>query len=181
MDNKNLESLADRISPTELKNKEFKKVMRGYCPEEVVAFLDQTAKAWVQVQKREKDLLQKIESLSAEISHWRQRESEIAKIKQDALKEAEQIKEVGAKDAQNLLNQVEEKAQEIRVKTEEWLAEVINRVQETERQKNNFMTAFKSALDSHYELIKNDQQLAQPLSHELDSFLKSVMSGTRTH
>jgi len=181
MDNKNLESLAEKISPTELKNKEFKKVMRGYCPEEVVSFLDQTAKAWIQVQKREKDLLQKIESLSAEISHWRQREAEIAKFKQDAIKEAAQIKEDGAKEAEKLLHQVEEKAQEIRGKTEEWLAEVINRVQETERQKTNFMTAFKSALDSHYELIKQDQQIAQPLTHELDAFLKSVMTGARTH
>lgn len=181
MENKNLESLSEKISPTELKNKEFKKVMRGYCPEDVVAFLEQTAKAWTQVQKREKELIQKIESLNAEISHWRQRETEITKIRQEALKEAEQIKEAGAKDAEKLLQQVEEKAQEIRIKTEEWLAEVINKVQETERQKNNFMTAFKSALDSHYELIKNDQELSEPLTHQLNSFLKSVMQSSSTH
>jgi len=181
MDPKLLESLSNRISPDELKTKEFKKVMMGYSPEEVVAFLDQTAKTWIQVQKRERDLIQKIELLNTEISQWKKREEEIVKIKQDAIQEAQQIRELGAKDAEKLLRQVEEKAQDIRVKTEEWLAEVINKVQETERQKNNFMTAFKSALDSHYDLIKNDQELAEPLTHQLDSFLKTVMQSSGTH
>ncbi len=181
MEHKNLESLAEKISPTQIKNQEFKKVMLGYSPDEVIAFLDQTAKTWTQVQKREKELLHKIESLNAEISHLRQREGEINKIRQEAVKEAEVIKESGAKEAEKLLKQVEEKAQEIRIKTEEWLAEVINQVQETERQKTNFMTAFKSALDGHYELIKNDQELSEPLTYQLDSFLKSVMQSSRTH
>jgi cell division initiation protein len=181
MENKHLDSLSEKISPTELKNKEFKKVMLGYSPEDVVSFLDQTAKAWTQVQKREKELIQKIESLNAEISHWRQRETEINKIKQDAIKEAEAIIEAGSEEAQKLFRQVEEKAQDIRQKTEEWLAEVINQVQETERRKSNFMTAFKSALDSHYELIKNDEELTEPLSQRLDSFLKSVMQSSSHH
>jgi cell division initiation protein len=181
MENKHLDSLSEKISPSELKNKEFKKVMLGYSPEDVVSFLDQTAKAWTQVQKREKELIQKIESLNAEISHWRQRESEINKIKQDAIREAEAIIEAGSEEATKLFKQVEDKAQDIRQKTEEWLAEVINQVQETERRKSNFITAFKSALDSHYELIKNDQELTEPLSKRLDTFLKSVMQTSSHH
>jgi cell division initiation protein len=181
MENKQLDSLSEKISPSELKNKEFKKVMLGYSPEDVVSFLDQTAKAWTQVQKREKELIQKIESLNAEISHWRQRESEINKIKQDAIREAEAIIEAGSEEATKLFKQVEDKAQDIRQKTEEWLAEVINQVQETERRKSNFITAFKSALDSHYELIKNDQELTEPLSKRLDTFLKSVMQTSSHH
>jgi cell division initiation protein len=181
MENKQLDSLSEKISPSELKNKEFKKVMLGYSPEDVVSFLDQTAKAWTQVQKREKELIQKIESLNAEISHWRQRESEINKIKQDAIREAEAIIEAGSEEATKLFKQVEDKAQDIRQKTEEWLAEVINQVQETERRKSNFIIAFKSALDSHYELIKNDQELTEPLSKRLDTFLKSVMQTSSHH
>jgi cell division initiation protein len=181
MENKQQESLAEKISPTELKNKEFKKVMLGYSPEEVVAFLDSTAKAWTHVQKREKELLQKIESLNAEISHWRQREGEINRVKQDAIKEAETIVSEASREAEKLFRQVEDKAQEIRVKTEEWLAEVINQVQETERQRSNFMTAFRSALDSHYELIRNEQETGEPLTRRLDIFLKSVMQSSSTH
>jgi cell division initiation protein len=181
MDHKNLESLSEKISPTEIKNKEFKKVMLGYSPEEVVEFLDLTAKAWSQVQKKEKELIQKIDSLNAEISHWRQRESEISKIKEEAIKEAETIIQAASQEAETLFKQVEDKAQDIRQKTEEWLAEVINQVEETERRKNSFISAFKSALDSHYEIIKNDQQASEPLSHRLDIFLKSVMQSSSTH
>ncbi|MBM4303622.1 MAG: DivIVA domain-containing protein [Deltaproteobacteria bacterium] len=181
MEHKNLESLSEKISPTEIKNKEFKKVMLGYSPEEVVEFLDLTAKAWIQVQKKEKELIQKNDSLNAEISHWRQRESEISQIKEDAIKEAETIIQAASQEAETLFKQVEEKAQDIRQKTEEWLAEVINQVEETERRKNSFISAFKSALDSHYEIIKNDQQASEPLSRRLDTFLKSVMQSSSTH
>ncbi len=181
MENKTIDALSEKISPTELKNKEFKKVMLGYSPEEVVSFLDKTAKAWTLVQKREKELLQKIESLNAEISHWRQKETEITRIRQEAIKESEVVKEAGLKDAEKLFRQVEERAQDIRMRTEEWLTEVINQVQETERQKSHFMTAFKSALDSHYDLIKNDQELSEPLSQRLDNFLKTVTQSPSSH
>ena len=131
--------------------------------------------------KREKEILQKIESLNAEISHWRQKETEITRIRQEAIKESELIKEAGLKDAEKLFRQVEERAQDIRMRTEEWLTEVINQVQETERQKSHFMTAFKSALDSHYDLIKNDQELSEPLSQRLDNFLKTVTQSPSSH
>lgn len=181
MENKIREALSEKISPADIKNKEFKKVMLGYSPEDVVAFLDKTAKHWIQVQKKEKEMLQKIDSLNAEISKWKQKESEIEQIKQDAIKEAEAIIEAGSEEASKLFKQVEDKAQEIRQKTEEWLAQVISQVEETERRRNSFVSAFKSALDSHYELIKNDQELTEPLSQRLDTFLKSVMDNSPTH
>lgn len=181
MGSKTSEALSEKLSPTEIKNKEFKKVMLGYSPEDVVAFLDQTAKHWTQVQKKEKELIQKVESLTEELSGWKQRESEINQIKQNAIKEAEEIIEAGSEEAAKLFKQVEEKAQEIKQKTEEWLAQVISQVEETERRKNSFMSAFKSALDSHYELIKNEQESTEPLSRRLDTFLKSVMESSATH
>ena len=181
MENKLANALSEKLSPKEIKTKEFKKVVLGYAPNEVVDFLAQTARAWEAVQKKEKELLDKIQSLQAEIAMWKEKEKEIILLKESVLEEADKIKRDAEIQAQKMFNQVEDKANGIRTRTEAWLAEVINQVQETERQKSNFMKAFRSALDSHYELIKNDQELAEPLSHQLDNFLKSVNEGVASH
>lgn len=173
MDAKNPQSLAQKLTPTEIKNKEFSKAMLGYNPKEVVEFLDATAKAWEKVQKNEKELLDKIHSLNDEILRWKGREGEMEKLKERANQEAEAIREEARQQAQKLFIEVEEKANAIRAKTEEWLGNVIAEVSETERQKSNFMTAFKSALDSHYALIKAEQEEGEPLTAKLSHLLKS--------
>ena len=176
MDNKNLNSVSDALTPVEIKNKEFARAMLGYNPKEVVDFLDLTAKTWEKVQKHEKELLDKIHTLQEEVIRWKGRESEAEKVKERAHQEAAAIKEEATKEASKHFMLVEERASAIRLKTEEWLESVIAQVTETERQKNNFMTAFKSALDSHYELLKTEQEEGEPLSTKLHHFLKDTLS-----
>ncbi len=171
-----MENLSEKLSPVEIKNKEFTRSVWGYNPKEVVEFLDTTAKAWEKVQKHEKDLLEKIHSLQEEIVRWKGRESEIEKIKERAHQEALAIREEATKEAAKHFAAVEERASSIRTKTEEWLENVIAQVSETERQKMNFMTAFKSALDSHYALLKTEDQEVEPLTSKLNHFLKTTLS-----
>lgn len=179
MDSKNPQSFAQKLTPNEIKNKEFSKAMLGYNPKEVVEFLDATAKAWEKVQKNEKDLLDRIQSLNEEMLKWKGREGEMEKLKERAVQEAESIRDEARSQAQKLFAEVEEKANSIRAKTEEWLETVIAEVSETERQKLNFMTAFKSALDSHYALIQADQEEKEPLTAKLSHLLKNHFQGSR--
>jgi hypothetical protein len=46
-------------------------------------------------------------------------------------------------------------------------------VEETQRQKKNFLTAFRSALDSHYALIRSEEEDAEPLAGKLSGILRS--------
>lgn len=167
MDPKLPKAQSAELTPNDIKNKEFTKAMLGYAPKEVVEFLDATARAWEKVQKHEKELLDKIHSLHQEILQWKSREGEI-----------ERLKEKAQQDAEKYFTEVEARANAVRVKTEEWLETVISEVAEAERQKTNFMTAFKSALDSHYELLRNEQAQAEPLSQKLSQFLKSTLAAS---
>lgn len=148
------------LSPAEIKNKDFKKVMLGYSPEEVVGFLDDVAKLWEKIQKREKDFLQVIEKYELELKAWSQKESDLALIKEEAKKEAEKI-----------IDAAEKRTQEIRQNTENWLATVLQDVEEVERRKQNFVTAFRSALDSHYEILKKDESSQDSLASRLEQYL----------
>jgi len=148
------------LSPAEIKNKDFKKVMLGYSPEEVVGFLDDVAKLWEKIQKREKDFLEVIEKYELELKAWSQKESDLALIKEEAKKEAEKI-----------IESAEKRTQEIRQNTENWLATVLQDVEEVERRKQNFVTAFRSALDSHYEILKKDESSKDSLASRLQQYL----------
>lgn len=148
------------LSPADIKNKDFKKVMLGYSPEEVVGFLDQVAKLWEKIQKRERDFLQVIEKYEAELKAWSQKESDLKLIQEQAQKEGEKIIEAA-----------EKRTQEIRQNTENWLATVLQDVEEVERRKQNFVTAFRSALDSHYEILKKEESNQDSLAARLQHYL----------
>lgn len=176
MDAKNPQALTQKLTPTEIKTKDFTRTVWGYNPKEVVEFLDATAKTWEKVQKHERELLEKIQGLSDELVKMRGREGEMDKLREKALHDAELIREEAQNNAAKMFQEVEDRANSIRVKTEEWLETVIAEVTETERQKLNFMTAFKSALDSHYAILKSEQEETEPLTQKLNLFLKSTMS-----
>ena len=176
MEKKIPEALSLKLTPNEIKNREFKRTAWGYSPKEVVGFLDTTAKTWEKVQKHEKELVTIIESLKDEIRAWELRENQIAEIHKRALKDAERMREEATNQAEKIFKEVEETANQVRRRTEEWLASAIAEVEETERQKMNFMNAFKSALDSHYALIKTEEVSTESLGSKLNRFLKAQMT-----
>ena len=171
MEKKSAESLSSLLTPNEIKNHEFKRTAWGYSPKEVIEYLDKTAKTWERVQKNEKELLTKIENLQGEIKDWQQREGQIGKIQERALRDAEQIREEAIKQGEKVLEEIEKKANEIRIQTEGWLESVIAEVEETQRQKENFILALRSSLDSHYSLIEKEKA-ADTLGKNLAKFCR---------
>lgn len=179
MESKAPESQLQKLSPLDIKNKDFKKTAWGYAPKEVGDFLEMLSKTWDKAQRQEKEMLEKIRSLNEELTRWKNREVEIAKLREKTLQDCDGMKDQATREAQRVFSEVEERANEIRRKTEEWLEDVIAHVEETERQKMNFVTAFKSALDSHYALLQSEQSDSEPLGAKLNHFLKSTMAAHR--
>lgn len=170
-----------KLSPVEVRTKEFRRVMLGYDPKEVVDFLEVIAKSWEKMQKQEKELLEKIQSLNDEVIRWRGKENEIQKQRERLQAEATDIRTRAEQEAQKIYAEVEQKAAEVRDKTEAWLEKVLTEVEETERRRNNFVNAFRSALDSHYELLKKEDAPWEPLSQHLGNLLKEAPSNSSTH
>lgn len=168
--------VAAKITPAEVKNKEFKRTMWGYNPKEVVEFLDAIAKTWEKVQKQERENVDRIQTLEIEVQRWKGLEAEFNKQRDKLLAEAAEVKEKAGDEARRIYAEVETRVNNIRAKTEEWLETVIQQVEETERQKRNFVSAFRSALDSHYELLKQEEEATEPLPARLNSFLKGTLT-----
>jgi len=168
----NNRSSSQELSPSEIKNRDFKKTMLGYSPEEVVGFLDQVAKLWQKIQKREKDFVAQIEKLESCIKAWETREADLEKIKAQSLKEAQSILDEAQKSARDLIQDAEKRALDVRKNTESWLAQVLQDVEEVEKQKIGFETALRAALDSHYEILKKGTEGGSSLGAKLYPYLK---------
>lgn len=174
MSRKTFETLSNSLTPNEVKNKEFKRSPFGYSPDQVIEFLDTVSKCWERVQRREKELIDEIRILNEEIDRLNSRETEIEQLRVAALEDAERIREQAREEAKGYFEGVKQRSEDIRGRTEEWLADLLNRVEETERRRNSFLTAFKSALDQHYEILNTDLEKNQGLESQLTHFLAQM-------
>lgn len=178
MENKDPDLSIRKINPSDIKSKEFTKSFRGYDPQEVAEFLDSVAKSWEKALREEKALQKKLATLTEELGKWKARETELVQIREKAVADAEEIRNQASKEAARLLQDVDERASSIRRSTEEWLEEILNRLEETQRQKHNFVTALRSSLDSHYELLKTEVSEAPPLGAQLTEFLQTKLTAS---
>lgn len=158
-------------TPEEIRGQRFRGVF-GYSKKEVREFLATLSKRWSVLRQREQEQGRRLAELEKEVANWRAREQELTVLLQSAQAEAARLREEAKTEAQGLLLETEVKAGSIRKRTETWLEEVIAKVEETQRQKQNFLTAFRSALDSHYELIKEEEQDQEPLTARLAEVLR---------
>ncbi len=176
MENKETDLSARKFSPADIKSKEFTKAFRGFDPNEVAEFLDLIAKSVEKTAREEKILQKKLATLTEELGKWKGRETELAQIREKAVADADEIRAQASKEAARMLQDVDERASKIRQNTEGWLEEVLQRLEETQRQKHSFLTALRSSLDSHYELLKSENPESSPLGAQLTEFLQERLS-----
>jgi len=172
MDAKNI--LNPKLGSIEIKNKKFSRKAFGYSKKEVQEFLETISGAWDKMLRYELELGDKVRSLNEELVQWRAKEAELQRLKDKASHEAEGVKLQAMHDAKKIVQETENRASEIRTRTEEWLATIISKVEETERQRQSFVTAFKSALETHSEILKNQQTSDANLTQELEQWLKQL-------
>ncbi len=163
-------------TPNEISTRSFKGALSGFNRTEVRDFLAALAQQWAKALSQQQALKDRVHALEKEIAGWEQKEKDLSELRERALLEAQAIREQARSESERLLVETENQASNIRNKTEGWLEEVIARVEETQRQKQNFLSAFRSALDSHYELIKTEEEESEPLSAKLSDVLRKSNS-----
>ena len=161
------------FSPIEVRNRIFKRSVWGYNVQEVSEFLDTVGLQMEKALRQEKELTDKLRLLQEEVDRWKGRETEVLAERDRLLAEAEAAKAKAQEEAGKILQEVEDRANDIRRRTESWLETVLAQVEETERRRSNFITAFRSALDSHYELLREEQKPVEPIAAQLSQFLKN--------
>jgi cell division initiation protein len=101
-----------KLTPLDIRHKEFHRGMRGYADAEVDEFLDLVADEFERVFKQNLDLAERIEALQQQIEHYRGIEATLQKTLLSAQQSAEDMRSGANKEAQLVLRDAEVKARD---------------------------------------------------------------------
>ncbi len=102
-----------KLTPMDINNKEFKRIMRGYSPEEVDEFLDQIVEDYETLFKENSNLKEKVAAMNERIEHYSKIESTIQNTLVLAQNAAEQAKSSAQKEAEIVIRNANDTAQKI--------------------------------------------------------------------
>ncbi|ERK30353.1 DivIVA domain-containing protein [Clostridium intestinale] len=125
-----------KITPMDISNKEFKKGLRGYNPEEVDEFLDEIVDNYEELYKDNALLKEKVSALSEKIEHYGKIENTIQNTLLLAQNAAEQARSSAKKEADLLVKNANDTAQKILDKAH---ADVVQINDEFDRIKQEFI------------------------------------------
>ena len=125
-----------KLTPMDINNKEFKRGLRGYNPEEVDEFLDEVIENYEQLYKDNSKLKEKITLANEQIEHYKKIESTIQNTLLLAQNAADQAKTSAEKEADMVVKNANETAQRILYKAQN---DVLELNDENEKMKQEFI------------------------------------------
>lgn len=102
-----------KLTPLDIRHKEFRRGMRGYADEEVDEFLDEVADEYERLFKENIDLNERLEALEGKVTQYRRIEETLQKTLVSAQQSAEELKTNATKEAQLILRDAELKARQM--------------------------------------------------------------------
>ena len=102
-----------KLTPLDIRHKEFKRGMRGYADVEVDEFLDEVGDEFERLFKDNIDLGERVEALESQVSAYKRIEETLQKTLVSAQASADELKQNSAKEAQLILHEAELKGRQL--------------------------------------------------------------------
>ncbi len=174
-----------KISPIEIRKKEFEKAFRGYEKEEVDAFLQTLSQEWEKVQEESRELQRKVEFLEKEVTRMREVEATLYKTLKTAedtssniIEQSNKAAELHVREAQMnaeaLLNEARSKA---RAMIEDAEIEVKNILDDLQIDAKNIEKEY-NYIDTQKEYLVDE--IKNYVKDTLDKVLKHEQKTNRT-
>jgi cell division initiation protein len=151
-----------KLTPLDIRHKEFKRGMRGYADTEVDEFLDEIADEFERLFKENIDLNERLEMLEEKIGQYKNLEDTLQKTLVSAQRSAEELKINATKEAQIILQDAELKA---RTAANEAYAESQKLERQTAGLRNaeeEFRFKFKAMLEGYLKQIATAEKNPVP-------------------
>ncbi|MFL0246729.1 DivIVA domain-containing protein [Candidatus Clostridium stratigraminis] len=144
-----------KITPMDISNKEFKKVIRGYSSEEVDEFLDNIAEDYEALYKENSSLKEKMLGLNEKIEHYAKMETTIQNTLLLAQNAAEQSKQTAQKEADIIIRSANETSQRILDKAHNDVLKVNDDYEGIKQEFIKFRTKFKNFMNTQIEMFES--------------------------
>ena len=147
------------------RRKQFSRRLRGYDPQEVKVYLEQTAERLEDLHRQGRDLERQAEELRRELKEYRSREQSLEAALAQTRQVSEDIKANAEREAQLLVAEAELQAEKVLGQAHNRLAQIHDDISELKRQRAQFEVRLRSLVEAHLKLLDverdRDRELAE--------------------
>lgn len=142
------------ITPLDITQKQFRKIFRGYDPEEVEAFLALVAVEFEALVKDNLALREESQRKSDELADHRGRERALQETLVTAQKASEEIRDAARKEAEITISDAELQGEKIVQGAHARFLRIVDDINELKRQRVQFEASVRTLVESHLKLIE---------------------------
>jgi cell division initiation protein len=146
-----------KITPLDIRQKSFEKVLRGYDKDEVTAFLLTLSQEWERVQDETKEMKIKLEATEREVTKLREVESSLYKTLKTAEDTGANVIEQANKTAELHLKEIQLKAEALLNEAKTKARDTIEQSEATSRQMVDEMEERLKSLVQNYKSIESER------------------------
>ncbi len=143
------------LTPLDIHNQEFRRVLRGYSEDEVDDFLDRVVSDFEALLRDNAALKEEVEDLRGRVEQYRQLENTLHSTLIVAQETAEEVKQSARKEAQLIVREAEEEAARRARGGEAHLRELEERLGAVQRETQAFRAQWRSQLESQLALLRD--------------------------
>jgi len=151
------------ITPLDITQREFRRRLRGWDPEEVKAFLEGVADELELLVKEVTARDERIQRLEGQVAVYQEREEALRKTLYSAQRLTEQLKETAKKEADLIRQEAELHAEKLLEQAHRQAGELQAQIADLKRQKVIFEAKLRASLKIHLDLLEGrGEKLANP-------------------
>ena len=140
-----------KITPADISNKEFKKGLRGYSPEEVDEFLDEIVENYEEIYKENSHLKETVTGLTEKLDHYNKIENTIQNTLLLAQNAAEQARSSSQKEADLIIKSANDAAQKILDKAHGDVIQINDEYDKVKQEFVRFRAKFRNFMNTQLE------------------------------
>lgn len=140
-----------KLTPMDINNKEFKKGLRGYNPDEVDEFLDEIVDSYEELFKENATLKEKINSMNEKVEHYSKIETTIQNTLLLAQNAADQAKKSAQKEAELVISNANEVAKKTLDKAQNAVIEVNEEYEKVKQEFIKFRAKYRNFMNAQLE------------------------------
>lgn len=143
-----------KLSPLDIKRQEFKKVLRGYDPIEVDAFLDTLSNEFADLQKQAKEMREQAIESEVQLREFKQKERDLQQVLMQAQENSARTIDNARKEGELIIQESELKASQFLDHARMEVLRAKEEVTNLRAKKEALVSRLKVLLNSEIELIK---------------------------
>jgi cell division initiation protein len=146
-----------KLTPLDIRHKEFRRAMRGYSDEEVDVFLDEIADEFERLFQENIDAQERIQRLQEHVAQYEGLKETLQKTLISAQQQADEVKSNSRKEGELILRDAELRARDILSESYTEKQRIQQSLISLRQVEEDFRFRFKSLLEAHLNLLNEDE------------------------